>query len=151
MKPSDVKLPIADEFKAYNYIMLMSSGNIKIGLTTDPIQRIKSLSNSNSGGFRILDVYFSPQHILADRMEKVLHWVFRKYRVEGEFFNGCDYHSIIRWLEDKMESDDYKTAVKGREVYIQTTGHNLTDYRKRKDDNDKIQTDKCKPKGTEDW
>ena len=142
MKPEDINLPRADEYKAYTYVMLMSSGNIKIGITTNPSQRIQSLSESNGGGFRILDAYFTPQHYIADTLEKRMHWVFHEYRLEGEFFNGCDYHQVIQYLRDVLDTDDFKTAELARKQFVMDMGRNLTDYRGKQ--NDRVQEDKCK-------
>jgi len=42
-------VPILEDGQMYIYVMLNSNGNIKIGKTTNIIQRLKSLSGSNGG------------------------------------------------------------------------------------------------------
>ena len=107
MSPETINLPKADEFQAYNYIMLFSSGNIKIGMTTDPLGRIKQLSNSNSGGFKLVDAEFSQPHYIADTVEKVLHWHYHENRVEGEFFSELDYEEVKKHFFSMFERRDF--------------------------------------------
>ena len=132
MKPEEVRLPVSEENKAYVYIMNFNSGNIKIGLTTNPLQRIKQLSNSNSGGFKLIDIVFSPQTLIADSLERYLHNKFEKNRVEGEFFSGVEYEKAVECLWDILNDRQYDNCVKAREVYIKGNRYhkNLTQYHK---------------------
>lgn len=135
MRPEEVRLPVSEENKAYVYIMNFNSGNIKIGLTTNPLQRINQLSNSNSGGFRLTDVVFSPQTLIADSLERYLHGRFEKYRVEGEFFSGVDYQDAVKCLWGILNDRQYENCVRAREVYIRKSHYhkNLTQYHRIKD------------------
>lgn len=129
MRPEEVSLPKADRMKAYNYIMLMSSGNIKIGMTTDPVQRIKQLSNSNGGGFYIKDVCISPQHYIAERVEEMLHWKYRMHRVGGEFFEGLDYDDVTWEFRNIFFTSDYCTANKVRGDFCEEHGMTLSEWK----------------------
>lgn len=129
MKPEEVTVEKADKFKAYNYIMLMSSGNIKIGLTTDPVQRIKSLNNSNSGGFYIEDICLSPQNYISERVEEYLHWHYHKNRVNGEFFEGLDYNEVRHFFYETFTSRSFLSVNRIRKQFCEEHGMNLSEYK----------------------
>lgn len=135
MKPELVNLPISDEFKAYVYIIKFSSGNIKIGWSTNPSQRVKQLSNSNSGGFYPIDITISQQTIIADRLEQYLHNKFRQYRVSGEFFSGISYEDIVNELNHILNDRQFFNCTRARQLYIDSTHRNLTQYHKNTDEN----------------
>ena len=61
MNLSDIQETVADENQLYIYVLQnYPQGNIKIGRTTNPAQRFRSLSGSNNGGNKILRVAISP-------------------------------------------------------------------------------------------
>lgn len=66
--------------KLLGYVYVINNGNnIKIGCTSNLYQRIKSLSNSNSGGNVILDIYYSPANAIYKTIERLMHEKFHKY------------------------------------------------------------------------
>lgn len=103
--------------KAYNYILLFSSGNIKIGLTTDIENRIQQLSNSNSGGYKLENYYISKPNYIANTVEKYMHFLYKNNRVEGEFFENLNFEDVCNTLENIMNSNDFKISNQVRKEF----------------------------------
>lgn len=97
----------------YNiYILENDGGFIKIGITTDFDQRLKSLSGSNGGGHKITRYFVSePTHLYT--LERVMHITYQDYRIEDtEWFDftGTDitFDTCVFKLKTFMNSDSYK-------------------------------------------
>lgn len=67
------QIPVLNDGRIYIYAMLnYPQGNIKIGKTTDIVQRLKSLSGSNGGSNKISMIYCSPPTWMQT-MEETCH------------------------------------------------------------------------------
>ena len=103
-------MPKLENGQAYNYIMLFNSGNIKIGFTTDISSRIKQLSNSNSGGYKLIDIYVSKPNYIARTIEKYMHHLYRNNRMEGEFFKGISFKKACKKLDNILNSEEFNNC-----------------------------------------
>lgn len=77
------------------FILAPKIGSVKIGKSMDPDKRLASLQTSNAD---VLDILLVLPH-LAPFEEDQLHWRFRKYRQQGEWF---EYRGELRdFIEQK--------------------------------------------------
>lgn len=83
-------------------VYIVSNGqNIKIGKTKDLKTRMKTLQTGNSEKLRVLYLLENvPSH-----MEKTMHDICRKYRLEGEWFR-------TEAIDHLMKHDWYATNLK---------------------------------------
>lgn len=103
-------VPILDNYQIYIYVMLNSQGKIKIGQTTNIVQRLQSLSGSNGGGEKIIRLYCSPPTFVKS-MEKAIHNHFNKYRIQGtEWFEGLDFDEVIEHVDSLFYTKSYNTC-----------------------------------------
>ena len=65
------------------YLMKADNGLYKIGISTNPANRHKSLST----GPIAVNLIWSKELPDAPQIEKTLHWRFRSKRIRGEWFN----------------------------------------------------------------
>lgn len=103
------ELPILDNGSYYIYCMLNSAGNIKIGITTDIVQRLQSLSGSNAAGYKITTLALSsPTYVFS--AEKAFHNKYTRYRLEGEWFDGSKvtFDEIVDEMENQFNTESYK-------------------------------------------
>lgn len=115
-------LPTLKDGLAYNYILLTSSGNIKIGRTTNIYQRVKQLSNSNCGGYKIINYCISPPNYISRMMERIFHEKYNKYRIEGEYFAGLDFDEVCHFFQGTFESESFKRANENKKkLYVKET------------------------------
>lgn len=91
------------------YVIENDIYNIKIGITSDFDQRLKSLSNSNSGGHKILRTYESPKTYLYT-LERIMHMHFQQYRIEGEWFHTISFEEVVDYLKELMNTKEYIKA-----------------------------------------
>lgn len=113
------------EDKLYNiYVIENDAGYIKIGITKNFENRLKTLSNSNSGGHKIINTYISPKTLLYT-IERGLHTKYATYRKEGEWFYGISFEEVVQDIKKLFDSEEYKWASQIRENYYATTKHNL--------------------------
>lgn len=106
------KMPILDDGQIYIYVMLNSQGHIKIGKTTNIVQRIQSLSGSNGGGNSIVKVYVSSSTWLHS-IESTCHSHYDWYRIKGtEWFNGekLTYLEVVKYVDSLFYSKGYDTC-----------------------------------------
>ncbi len=113
-------LPKLTNGQAYNYVLLFSSGNIKIGFTTDICSRIKQLSNSNSGGYKLIDYYISKPNYIARTIESFMHEKFKEYRIEGEFFSNVDFITVCDFMNNIFSSNSFKRCNKIRRDFTKS-------------------------------
>lgn len=110
MELKDVPI-IENEYEYYIYVMLNSpANNIKIGKTTNIIQRLQSLSGSNGGGNKIIKLYLSPATYVKS-MEHALHEHYYNYRIQGtEWFSGkeLDFEEVSAYIDSLFETKGYK-------------------------------------------
>lgn len=100
--------PVAEAGQLYIYVLEnYPQGNIKIGRSTNPAQRIRSLSGSNNGGNMISRVAISPMTYLYT-LEKTSHNHFERYRVKGtEYFKDITFEDAVQFLDDIFNSENY--------------------------------------------
>lgn len=116
------ELPILDDGSYYIYVMLNSPAhNIKIGITTNIVQRLQSLSGSNGGGNRIVSLAVSEPTFCASS-EKAFHERFGKYRIEGtEWFDGSRliFEEVVTEMENQFSTRSYETCNKIRKELVE--------------------------------
>ena len=96
-------------------------GNIKIGMSTNIIQRIKSLSGSNSGGNKIVKIAISPVTYLYT-LEKIAHNHFKEYRYKGtEWFDGkyVSFENATKYIDSLFQSKNYQQINETRKKYLE--------------------------------
>lgn len=114
-------IPILDDGQIYLYVMLnYPQNNIKIGITTNIIQRLQSLSGSNSGGNKIIKLWLSdPTYVLSS--ENAFHNHYDIYRIPNtEWFDGrkLKFEDVVKYIEEQFNKDSYKKCNKLRkELY----------------------------------
>lgn len=104
------QLPQLNNGLAYNYIFLMSSGNIKIGRSTNVYKRVNQLSNSNSGGYFLQSYCISPPNYVSEMMEKILHDKYKNYRIQGEYFEGLNFDEVAKDFSELFLSESFLRA-----------------------------------------
>lgn len=105
-------VPVLDDGSIYIYVMLNTAMNIKIGQTTNIIQRLQSLSGSNSGGYPITKIALSDSTFVISS-EKAFHNKFDKYRIEGtEWFEGknLSFEEVVKELDSQFKTKSYETC-----------------------------------------
>lgn len=105
-------VPVLDTGQIYIYVMLNSSGNIKIGKTTNIQQRLTSLSGSNGGGFKISALYCSPATWLQT-IEETCHNHYHFARIKGtEWFNvdKVSFKDVVDFVDGLFKKDSFKVC-----------------------------------------
>ena len=107
------ELPVLDNGSYYIYCMLNSPAhNIKIGITTNIVQRLQALSGSNGGGNKIIKLWLSDPTFVVNA-EKAFHEKFARYRIEGtEWFDGSKltFEEVITEMENQFNTKSYKAC-----------------------------------------
>ena len=107
------ELPILEDDSYYIYCMLNSPAhNIKIGITTNIVQRLQSLSGSNSGGNHIVKLAVSNPTFVSSA-EKAFHEKFGRFRIEGtEWFDGSKvtFEEIVSEMENQFNTKTYEVC-----------------------------------------
>lgn len=102
-----ISLPKLEDIQYYIYAIENEMGYVKIGITKDITQRIKSLSGSNTGGNKIIRVAISNPTYLKT-LEGSFHAIFSRYRINGtEWFKGITFDEIISKMNETFNSDSY--------------------------------------------
>lgn len=111
------KLPILEDGSIYVYCMLNSPAhNIKIGITTNIVQRLQSLSGSNGGGNHIVKLAVSNPTFCASA-EKAFHEKYARFRIEGtEWFDGSKvtFEEVVSEMEHQFNTKSYVVCNKLR-------------------------------------
>ena len=115
------ELPVLDNGRYYIYVMLNSpQQNIKIGITTNILQRLQSLSGSNSGGNKIVKLAVSEPTYVASA-EKAFHNHYDRYRIPNtEWFDGnkLNFEDVVNFIDKQFQMKSYETCNKLRkELY----------------------------------
>lgn len=106
------------ENKNMGYIYIIKNENyIKIGQTLNPSNRIKQLSDSNSGGSKIEKICVCGPMYIYNTIEKIMHNHFRDTRVEGEWFD-TDYEEAKQVLMDYVVSVEFTNCDSLRKNFI---------------------------------
>lgn len=104
------QIPILEDEQLYIYVMLSSNQNVKIGKTTNIIQRLKSLSGSNGGGSKITALYCSPATYLYS-IETTCHNHYHLARIPGtEWFDGnkVDFDEVVAYVDGLFHSESFE-------------------------------------------
>lgn len=104
---SKINEPKLDQLQYYIYILENIDEYIKIGRTHDIVKRINSLSNSNTGGSKIIRCAISPPTYLRT-IETSMHIHFNKYRTEGEWFEKLTFDEALSYLQKAFDSKNYQ-------------------------------------------
>lgn len=113
-------VPVLDNEQIYIYVILNSSGNVKIGKTTNIENRIRSLSGSNAAGERIISVYVSPATWIHS-IEGTCHNHYHYARIGGEWFDGCkvEFDEVVEYVDGLFRTDGYDRCNKLRRQIIE--------------------------------
>ena len=116
------ELPILEDGQLYIYVMLnYPQGNIKIGQTTNIVQRLQSLSGSNGGGNHIIKLYVSPSTYISS-IEKTCHNHYDWYRINGtEWFNGdkLNFDEVVKYVDSLFRTESFKICNELRKEQIE--------------------------------
>lgn len=115
------ELPVLNDGTYYIYVMLNSpQQNIKIGITTNILQRLQSLSGSNSGGNKIVKLAVSDPTYVASA-EKAFHNHYHRYRIPNtEWFDGSkiSFEEVVEFIDEQFKKKSYEACNKLRkELY----------------------------------
>lgn len=117
------QIPVLDDGQIYIYVMLnYPQQNIKIGKTTDIVQRLKSLSGSNGGGSKIVALYCSPATWLQT-MEESCHNHYHFARISGtEWFDGnkLDFKEVVNYVDGLFHLKSFETCNELRKKIIES-------------------------------
>lgn len=114
--------PILEDGQIYIYAMLNTTGNVKIGKTTDIMQRLKSLSGSNGGGSKIVALYCSPPTWMHS-METTCHNHYHFARISGtEWFDGTkvDFKEVIEYVDRLFHTERFEICNELRRKVIES-------------------------------
>ena len=100
----------------YVYI-IENEMNIKIGRTSNPQNRFRQLSNSNSGGLTPLRLFVSEPMYIDKTIEHLMHQKFADHRVEGEWFTDVEFDAVKDELIKLCTSEEFQTCNKVRKDY----------------------------------
>ena len=102
--------PPLDDGQIYIYVLLnYPQGNVKIGKTTNIMQRQKSLQGSNGGGNCIVACYCSPATWIQS-MENTCHNHFEWCRIKGtEWFKGdyVNFRDVVSYIDGLFKTESY--------------------------------------------
>ena len=105
-------MPILEDGQIYIYVILNSMGNVKIGKTTNIMQRLQSLSGSNGGGSKIIKAYCSHSTWIQS-IEETCHNHYHFARINGtEWFDGnkvC-FSEVVEYVDGLFHSKGYETC-----------------------------------------
>lgn len=80
------------------YLMRSEVGNLKIGISKDPISRARDITNA-SGLVVECIAYWKVEQVAARQVEVSLHKAFKRHRIQGEWFLP---HFQVHHLENEM-------------------------------------------------
>lgn len=127
------ELPVLEDGQLYIYVMLnYPQGNIKIGQTTNIIQRLQSLSGSNGGGNHIIKLYVSPSTYILS-IEKTCHNHYDWYRIKGtEWFNGdkLNFDEVVEYVDSLFRTESFKVCNELRKEQIEKKRHEEEERKK---------------------
>ena len=102
-----INLPKIENIQYYIYAIENELGYVKIGISQDITQRVRSLSGSNTGGNKIIRIAVSNPTYLKT-LENTFHSMFNNYRIANtEWFKGITFDEIIIKMNETFNSDSY--------------------------------------------
>ena len=88
----------------YVYVIEFEDGSVKIGMSINPEQRIKSISASNQS--KLTRKWISNAVSDFQKLEFKAHNHFKKFRLNGEFFS-VNFDVAVNWI-DKESNKEHK-------------------------------------------
>lgn len=132
------QIPVLEDEQLYIYVMLNSpQGNIKIGKTTNIVQRLISLSGSNGGGSKITKLYCSPATYLYS-IEYTCHNHYHFARIPGtEWFDGnkVDFNEVVEYVDGLFHSKGFEKCNELRRRFIEKKKERMSKRNINKNDN----------------
>lgn len=114
-------VPILEDGQIYIYVILNSMGNVKIGKTTNIMQRLQSLSGSNGGGSKISAAYCSPSTWIQS-IEETCHNHYHFARIQGtEWFDGnkvC-FNEVVKYVDGLFHTDSFRRCNELRKSIVE--------------------------------
>ena len=100
---------------SFVYIM-RAGGFVKIGMSSNPDKRRADLQTSNPETVSLVAVASCASRAVAGNLEKRLHKLFHKDRVNGEWFNDCVLDKArgihdVRWVDSVEDSSGKRKGV----------------------------------------
>ena len=83
------------------YLIENHHGDIKVGVSTSPQKRLKSLELA--GNFDIIKKFIIPTKF-ARKFEKMVFIKFANYRVRGEWFAGIEFETMQTYIFDEFSA-----------------------------------------------
>lgn len=105
-----------DKLQGYVYV-IDNGNNIKIGCTSNLYKRMHSLSNSNSGGNFLENVFYSPPSAVYKTVEKIMKKHFEQYNITGEWYSGISYEEVVKYLQELCNSPGFENCSEIRKIY----------------------------------
>lgn len=69
------------------YAINFENGYTKIGVSTNLFTRVNDIKNSVKAFSKIVEIAFTKEHFNFFNNEELLHKIFSRFKVEGEYFN----------------------------------------------------------------
>lgn len=143
------ELPVLDNGTYYIYVMLNSpQQNIKIGITTNILQRLQSLSGSNSGGNKIVKLAVSdPTYVVS--AEKAFHNHYDRYRIPNtEWFDGSKlkFENVVDFIDKQFKLKSYETCNKLRKELYEKEQEKIKQDRIKQEENEMEKEEQSQPK-----
>lgn len=133
------ELPVLDNGTYYIYVMLNSpQENIKIGITTNILQRLQSLSGSNSGGNKIVKLAVSEPTYVASA-EKAFHNYYDRYRIPNtEWFDGnkLNFEDVVDFIDKQFQMKSYETCNRLRKELYEKEQEKIKQDRIKQEENE---------------
>lgn len=128
---NDITEPEASEGQVYIYaIENYPQGNVKIGRTTNPKQRIRSLSGSNSGGNIIKRIAISPETYLF-YLEKLCHTRYNRKRIKGTEYFKITFDEAVEYIDSLFHQEDYEFVNNFRKEMYETNPKRMPNFLKK--------------------
>ena len=116
--------PVPDT-QLYLYVILNSENRIKIGRTTNPLNRIISLSGSNTGGAKICKIACTEQSTYVLTLENALHSHYNYYRVKGtEWFERLDFDEVVEYINSLLSKPTFEMCENIRKERLKLNNDN---------------------------
>lgn len=143
------ELPVLDDGSYYIYVMLNSpQENIKIGITTNILQRLQSLSGSNSGGNKIVKLAVSDPTYCASA-EKAFHNYYHRYRIPNtEWFDGnkISFEEVVEFIYEQFKLKSYEACNKLRKELYEKEQEKIKQDRIKQKENEMEKEEQSQPK-----
>ena len=141
------ELPVLDNGTYYIYVMLNSpQENIKIGITINILQRLQSLSGSNSGGNKIVKLAVSEPTYVASA-EKAFHNHYDRYRIPNtEWFDGnkLNFEDVVDFIDKQFQMKSYETCNRLRKELYEKEQEKIKQEEKEREKEEQSQDSQCK-------